>query len=173
MNALVLSTGLHYLALIPHTNLSYRLTIGISTSLSAIWHVYGEPDGPLFYLDYLFAFLWLLQDLKLSKWSFEYTVKCRSQEPPCGGVRIAYSQIDGTPSQRSITKSQIRGIFDLAPCGIAANALIFIININIPYDKDYIVNHSLWHCLSALKCIYLADRISRTNNTPSRHLEQC
>ena len=128
MNALVLSTSLHYLALIPDTNLRYRLTLGISTSLSVVWHIYGEPDGLLFYLDYLFAFLWLLQDLRLSKGSFEY---------------------------------------------ISANALIFIININILYDKDYIVNHSLWHCLSALKCIYLADHINRTNNTPSRHLEQC
>ena len=71
MNALVLSTGLHYLALIPHTNLRYRLTLGISTTLSIAWHLHGETNGPLFYLDYLFALMWFLQDLKLSKGSLE------------------------------------------------------------------------------------------------------
>jgi hypothetical protein len=42
------------------------------------------------------------------------TVKCQSQDHSYGGVRIASSHIDGTPSG---TKSQIQGIFDLAPCG--------------------------------------------------------
>lgn len=45
------------------------------------------------------------------------TVKCRSQyaaQPPCGGVRIASSQIDSTTSG---TKSRSQGIFNLAPCG--------------------------------------------------------
>ena len=111
MNALVVSTSLHYLALIPANTLSYRLTVGVSTSLSALWLIYGEPRGPLFYFEYLFAFLWLLQDLRLSKGSFE--------------------------------------------C-IAANAVIFIIGVTIPYDKDYVIYHSLWHGMSALKCVYIA-----------------
>ena len=49
--------------------------------------------------------------------SNEGTVKYRSQDPSYGGVRIASSYIDSTPSQRSTTKSQIQGIFDFVPCG--------------------------------------------------------
>ena len=49
-----------------------------------------------------------------------YTVKYRSQDPSYGGVSIASSYIDSTPSQRSTTKSHVlrkRGIFDFVPCG--------------------------------------------------------
>ena len=36
------------------------------------------------------------------------------------------------------------------------NFIIFIINIIVPYDNNYIYNHSIWHVLSAIKCIYIA-----------------
>jgi len=37
---------------------------------------------------------------------------------------------------------------------ICINAFIFIINISIPYNDYYYINHSIWHLLSAYKCYY-------------------
>lgn len=42
---------------------------------------------------------------------------------------------------------------------LLVNAVILFININVPYNKNYIVFHSLWHCLSAYKCYYVSNQI--------------
>ena len=39
---------------------------------------------------------------------------------------------------------------------ILLNFLIFYMNMHIKYNDSYIINHSFWHLLSALKSYYLA-----------------
>jgi hypothetical protein len=36
------------------------------------------------------------------------------------------------------------------------NTAIFLINLSIAYDKNYVYYHSLWHLLSATKSLYVA-----------------
>ena len=39
---------------------------------------------------------------------------------------------------------------------LLGNFIVFFINIQIPYNNNYILNHSLWHILSASKCYYVS-----------------
>ena len=52
---------------------------------------------------------------------------------------------------------------------IFANFISFIINIQIPNNKYYIVNHSLWHLLNSCKCIYVTNIIA---NGFSKYLQK-
>lgn len=70
MNLLMISTMLHYFAIIPFSNKilieqysNYILTIILSTTFSILWHTNSYPAGILFFMDYSFAHLWFLQDL--------------------------------------------------------------------------------------------------------------
>lgn len=40
------------------------------------------------------------------------------------------------------------------------NGLVFLMNILIPYNKYYVTIHSIWHIISALKCLYISYSIS-------------
>jgi len=42
---------------------------------------------------------------------------------------------------------------------IFVNCLSFIINIIIPYNNYYILNHSIWHIMNAYKCFYISTLI--------------
>jgi hypothetical protein len=126
MNLLVLTTLFHYLAILPFHEFNkfnrfnnYVFIIITSTTLSVIWHLLFEPFGLIFYLEYLFATLWFLYDLKLSIQTSNYFV---------------YIQV------------------------LFFNFLIFILNIifNMMNPEYYVVFHSIWHLLSALKCYYVS-----------------
>ena len=39
---------------------------------------------------------------------------------------------------------------------IFANFVSFIINTQIPYNKFYVRNHSIWHIINSSKCIYIS-----------------
>lgn len=57
----VISTLPHYFCLfytIPACTVAYSITVGLSTTLSVIWHTLGEPRGLIFYADYIVATLW-------------------------------------------------------------------------------------------------------------------
>ena len=43
---------------------------------------------------------------------------------------------------------------------LIANILVFLINIMIPYNLSYQLNHSLWHLINASKCFYVSNLIS-------------
>lgn len=71
--SLVLTSCLHYLALIPilikyrnkqlsYFNKLYRNTIIFSTTCSILWHYYDE-SYLLIYFDYIIALLWFCQDI--------------------------------------------------------------------------------------------------------------
>ena len=67
-------------------SVGYAAVIGISTTLSAVWHYLGEPDGAILYADYAMALAWslysllLMQERKRSKvphyFPFEIAVGC-------------------------------------------------------------------------------------------------
>jgi hypothetical protein len=67
----ILSTVPHILAIIPPLfeptplSLAYAALITSSTLLSILWHLYKEPSGPLFILDYGIATVWTTFDLAL------------------------------------------------------------------------------------------------------------
>jgi hypothetical protein len=42
---------------------------------------------------------------------------------------------------------------------IFVNTLSFLINILIPYNLYYPLNHSIWHLLNAYKCYYVSNQI--------------
>jgi len=68
---LVLSTLLHYLALAPVRKYPvYSSIIGISTTLSVIYHIYDEHQY-IMYPDYIMAGVWFLTDMALSPKSLE------------------------------------------------------------------------------------------------------
>ena len=69
----ILSTIPHYLALLfvagcqrgpllAGLYLAYAITIGISSTLSLIWHFQKERKNIFFYLDYAFALFWTIGD---------------------------------------------------------------------------------------------------------------
>ena len=120
MNLLILTTSLHYLAIIPiiakygyikipNFNRIYLNIILVSTTLSIIWHRFNK----LMYPDYFFAGLWFIQDIL---WS----------------------------------------LLLIQPYIIYLNIIIFGLNIITNYMNNYIIYHSLWHVISALKCIYIS-----------------
>lgn len=43
---------------------------------------------------------------------------------------------------------------------LVGNSIVFLINIQIPYNTYYQLNHSIWHCMNAYKCYYVATLIS-------------
>ena len=43
---------------------------------------------------------------------------------------------------------------------ILANIVVFIINIQIPYNVYYELNHSIWHIINVYKCFYVSSLIS-------------
>lgn len=40
---------------------------------------------------------------------------------------------------------------------LLGNGIVFYINTQIPYNSYYILNHSLWHLISACKCVYVSN----------------
>ena len=74
--SLILSTLPHYFAILPWLRArkmctEYPLIILVSTTLSVLWHGYGEPSSLLFYADYLAAAMWFLCDLKFGLYASE------------------------------------------------------------------------------------------------------
>jgi len=69
ITAAVLTTLPHYLAMIPWCNshdTTYPYMVFVNTSLSALWHFYGEPKYTiLFFADHLGAVVWFAFDLQL------------------------------------------------------------------------------------------------------------
>ena len=45
---------------------------------------------------------------------------------------------------------------------ILGNSIVFIINMQIPYDQNYMLNHSIWHTINACKCFYISFAIGNT-----------
>jgi len=43
------------------------------------------------------------------------------------------------------------------------NIIIFVLNIIINYIHNYVFYHSIWHILSAIKCIYISNLILSIN----------
>ena len=119
--ALLLTSALHYLAIIPILCKKYRSvpyyyriygnTILLSTTCSILWHYYNTLQLQL--IDYYFVTIWFIQDLM---WSLE------------------------------INKLRI----------LVLNLIIFGLNISVYYLDDYEYYHSIWHVLSAIKCIYIS-----------------
>ena len=66
MNLLILSTLPHYLAVIPTNDIKYRIMIITSTTFSVLWHWYNEEEGLILLLDYFFALIWLLYEIRYS-----------------------------------------------------------------------------------------------------------
>jgi hypothetical protein len=55
---------------------------------------------------------------------------------------------------------------------ILLNTISFIINIQIPYNLYYPLNHSLWHLINAYKCYHVSNYIKiglRPTNISNRH----
>jgi hypothetical protein len=42
---------------------------------------------------------------------------------------------------------------------ILLNLIVFILNLMTNFTNDYIYYHSIWHVISAIKCIYIAFKI--------------
>jgi hypothetical protein len=56
---------------------------------------------------------------------------------------------------------------------ITLNAIVFITSICIKYNSDYWLYHSLWHLLSAAKCLYISKiityyRVAGVSSSPYR-----
>jgi hypothetical protein len=51
---------------------------------------------------------------------------------------------------------------------LLGNFIVFIINIQVPYNNNYIINHSLWHILSSFKCYYVSYIIHIHLNNPDK-----
>jgi len=126
MNLPILTTMLHYFAIIPiaRKNLmeqysNYILTIILSTTVSILWHINNEPYNLLFFINYVLALTWFLFDYSYSikKYNFLFFIQI-----------IGWNLI----------------IFTLS-----------IICSIIPYNY-YVYAHSLWHILSAIKSYYVS-----------------
>jgi hypothetical protein len=64
MNALVLTTLPHYLALLVSPTPWYFWVVCTSTTLSVLWHLADEPaTSPLGQLDHILAAVWMLTDI--------------------------------------------------------------------------------------------------------------
>jgi hypothetical protein len=131
MNALVLSTLLHYIPigiLAAHLDpgyegilIGYAAVIGTSTSLSAVWHYLEEPGGPLMYADYTMAAVSSIYSLQIIR-------------------------------HRNGTKLTAAIFFELL---VAATNLA--ISLRAEHGAlDYSTWHTVWHMLSALKSVYIA-----------------
>ena len=80
MNWPVVTTLPHYLSVLPLL-LSYPNTavyihiVWMSTTLSVLWHLQGEPINYLYYLDYLGATLWTSYELYASTGNLSMTAE--------------------------------------------------------------------------------------------------
>lgn len=63
----ILSTLPHYLVIFYAPNILYKSVIFLSSTLSVLWHMNGEPTGMLYYCDYSFALLWTVLEFVYSK----------------------------------------------------------------------------------------------------------
>ena len=68
----------------------------------------------------------------------------------CAGLWLVYDVYMGYTYTNKIT------IFKI----VLVNTMSFFINIHIPYNVYYQLNHSLWHCINAYKCYYISNHIS-------------
>lgn len=84
-DTVVVSTTPHYVAMfvsLRHTTewtyLLYAAVIGISSTLSVIWHILHERQNYVCISDYLFAFIWTAMDIVMavlySEWRFVVVV---------------------------------------------------------------------------------------------------
>jgi len=118
---LVLSTLPHFASIIPlypHDMPEYKTAIIVSSTISVIWHAYGQPANTLLVMDYVAACYWAFYEIHLS-------------------------HVDDTLK-----------IY-------ALNVFVLLLNAIAHGSNDYVLYHSLWHILSALKCFYVATLISR------------
>jgi hypothetical protein len=55
---------------------------------------------------------------------------------------------------------------------LGLNTIVFLSNIHIPYDTSYTLYHSVWHLMSASKCILVSYIIERNLRLiiPIRHI---
>jgi len=44
---------------------------------------------------------------------------------------------------------------------IIANFIVFLIHTQIQYNEAYTMNHSMWHILSAYKCLYVSTLLEK------------
>lgn len=52
-------------------------------------------------------------------------------------------------------------IYNILDKILYVNLISFMINYNIKHDRNYVVNHSIWHLINAGKCFYVSTLISR------------
>jgi hypothetical protein len=126
---LLLTTALHYFAILPHLIKYYnnilphyhRVYINLiilSTTFSIIWHYYNEPRNILLFFDYYFGFLWFVGDML---WALDLN-----------NISI-----------------------------VLLNLGCFFLNININYSNNYVLYHSIWHVINAIKSIYVSYIINK------------
>jgi len=63
----VLSTLPHYVSIIPlypHDMYEYKTAIIVSSTISVVWHLYGEPQNIILGLDYVAACYWAFCELQ-------------------------------------------------------------------------------------------------------------
>lgn len=131
MNFLILSTMLHYFAIMPFTRKgllhhnkiydNYILTIIISTTLSILWYIKKKSNGLLLFLDYGFTIIWFVQDYCLA-----------------------------------INKNNLLLFMKI----IYVNIIIFSFNLFIFNNIFFERIHSIYNILSAIKCIYVSNLLA-------------
>ena len=67
----------------------------------------------------------------------------------CAGVWFVYDIYSGYTYTNKITILKI----------LLVNTMSFFINIHIPHNIHYELNHSIWHCINAYKCYYISKHI--------------
>jgi hypothetical protein len=127
MNFLILSSMLHYFAIMPFTKKGllhhnkiydyYMLTIIISTTLSILWYINKPSNGLLLYLDYIFTIIWFAQDYYLA-----------------------------------MNKNNLLLFMKI----IYVNTIIFTFNLFIFNNIFFERTHSIYNILSAIKCFYVS-----------------
>ena len=127
MNFLILSSMLHYFAIMPFTRKGllhhnkiydyYILTIIISTTLSILWYINKPSNGLLLYLDYIFTIIWFAQDYYLA-----------------------------------MNKNNLLLFMKI----IYVNTIIFTFNLFIFNNIFFERTHSIYNILSAIKCFYVS-----------------
>ena len=80
MNWPVVSTLPHYLSVLPllpfyPNTVPYIYIVCMSTTLSILWHLQGEPINYLYYLDYLGATVWTSYELYTSTGNLSMTAE--------------------------------------------------------------------------------------------------
>jgi hypothetical protein len=67
----------------------------------------------------------------------------------CAAVWFVYDIYSGYTYTNKITILKI----------LLVNTMSFFINIHIPHNVYYQLNHSIWHCINAYKCYYISKHI--------------